>query len=48
MYTSIDFSIIAERGSLVPQIKKGFSYIDLVSNLIMNLKLDYHYYYVQP
>jgi hypothetical protein len=42
MYTSVDFSrqIIARRGVSCPT-NKGVSYTNLVSGLVVTLKLDY-------
>ena len=46
MYTSIDFSsyIVAHRGVPCPT-NKGVSYTNLVSRLVVTLKIDYYYYY---
>jgi hypothetical protein len=44
MYTSVDFTsqIIGQRGSLCPTNKEA-SYTNLVSSLVVTLKIDYYY-----
>jgi hypothetical protein len=46
MYTSVEFSsqIAARRGVACPT-NKGVSYKNLVSGLVVTLKIDYYYYY---
>jgi hypothetical protein len=45
MYTSVDFTSQISLGEGVPcPINKGVSYTNLVSGLVVTLKLDYYYY----